>query len=192
MKKALALIALTTLSACSLGIGGKPPAFLLTLTPNATISADEGRLIKAGEAILIGTPIVPQAIATTRVPVADGRNAIAYVKDAAWVEPPAKLFQRLLAETVRVRTGRPVLDARQNPDQPGAILSSQLLHFGVDAPRSEAVVVFEAMISRGKDTRVRRFEARTPVAVVDAAASGAALNRAANMVADQVADWIGR
>ena len=38
----------------------------------------------------------------------------------------------------------------------------------------------------------RRFEARVPVAAIDAASAGVALNRAANQVAMQVADWIGR
>lgn len=194
MRHIFSLLALGMLSACSLSVGGKAPPFLLTLTPTTEIAADTGRSVKAGEAITIAVPLVPQAIATNRIPVADGQNAIAYVKDANWVEPPARLFQRLLSETVRARTGRVIIDPRQSAVEPGAQLSGTILHFGIDARKSEAVVIFDAALARDKGKRLdtRRFEARAPVAIVDAKTSGAALNRAANDVAGQVADWIGR
>ncbi len=194
MRHLFSLLALGTLSACSLSVGGKAPPFLLTLTPTTSVAADAGRGVKAGEAVTVAVPLVPQAIATNRIPVADGQNAIAFVKDANWVEPPARLFQRLMAETIRSRTGRVVLDARYSAIEPGAQLSGTILHFGIDARKSEAVVIFDAALARDKGKRLdtRRFEARAPVAIVDARTSGAALNRAANNVAGQVADWIGR
>jgi cholesterol transport system auxiliary component len=194
MRHIFSLAALSLLGACSLGIGGKAPPFLLTLAPTTAVEADAGRSVKPGEAITIAVPMVPQAIATNRIPVADGQTAIAYVKNANWVEPPARLFQRLLSETVRGRTGRVVLDPRQFSSDPGAQLSGTLLHFGIDARKSEAVVIYDAALNREKGKRLdtRRFEARAPVAIVDAANSGAALNRAANDVAAQVANWIGR
>jgi cholesterol transport system auxiliary component len=192
MMRAFTLIGMLLLSGCSLGLGGKAPPFLMTLNPTATAPADAGRSVQAGDAIIIGVPSTPQAIATTRVPVSDGQTAIAYVKDAAWVEPPARLFQRLVAETVRVRTGRVVLDIRQIQGGAGAQLSGQLLHFGVDAKSSQAIVIYDAALARGKKLDTRRFEARSSVGIINAANSGVALNRAANDVAGQVADWIGR
>jgi cholesterol transport system auxiliary component len=194
MRHILPLVAFATLGGCSLGLSGKAPPFLLTLTPTTAVAADAGRAIKASDSVTIATPIVPQAIASTRVPVADGQNAIAYVKNAVWVEPPARLFQRLLSETIRVRTGRPVFDPRQVAGDAGTQLSGHLLHFGVDARTSEAVVIYDAAVirDRGKKLETRRFEARSQVTVIDATSSGTALNRAANDVAAQVADWIGR
>jgi cholesterol transport system auxiliary component len=192
MMRAILMASVVLLGGCSLGLGGKAPPFLLTLSPDAVAEADQGRQVKPGEAIVVAAPIVPQAIATNRVPVADGRTAIAYVKDAAWVEPPARLFQRLVAETLRAKTGRVVLDPRQLPASPGVLLSGQLLHFGIDARRNEAVVIYDAALAHGRSQTIatRRFEARAPVSVIDATNSGAALGKAANTVAAQVADWV--
>ncbi len=188
-----AALASLCLAGCSLNVGGKAPPFLLTLTPNATLPANGGQSTTSAQLVTIAVPIVPQAIATNRIPVADGQTAIAYVKNASWVEPPARLFQRLLAETVRVKTGRVVLEPRQMQGDAAAQLTGQLLHFGIDANRSEAIVIYDAALTRdkGKTIETRRFVARAPVGVINAASSGAALNRAANDVANDVAVWIG-
>jgi cholesterol transport system auxiliary component len=47
---------------------------------------------------------------------------------------------------------------------------------------------------RGSDAvfEKRRFEARVPVAKIDAEQAGPALSQAANQVAAQVADWVGK
>jgi cholesterol transport system auxiliary component len=64
----------------------------------------------------------------------------------------------------------------------------------LDAATQQAVVTFDAALSRSGQptTEKRRFEARVPVAAIDAASVGPALNQAANQVAGEVADWIGR
>ena len=180
------------LSGCSLGLTQAAPPFLLTLTPDERPQANEGVLVQGGDTLTIATPLAPQAIATTRLPVAQGQTALAYVKDAVWVEPPARLFQRLLAETVRLRTGRTVLDPRQFSMEPGAILSGQLLRFDIEEQGGEAVVIYDATISgeRDRPVRTRRFEARVPVGAINARNSGRALNKAANQIAIDVADWL--
>ena len=64
--------------------------------------------------------------------------------------------------------------------------------FGLDADASEAVVIYDAILARGADAvESRRFEARVPVAAIDAASAPDALNRAANQVAVDVAAWVG-
>jgi cholesterol transport system auxiliary component len=102
------------------------------------------------------------------------------------------LFQRLLAETVRQRTGRIVLDPRQFSMEPGATLSGQLLRFDIDERGAEAVVIYDATISGEQDrpVRTRRFEARVPAGSIDAKSAGRALNKAANQIAIDVADWL--
>ena len=192
IKPAIALIFAVPLSAC-ISLGGKAPPSLLTLTPASSIAADQTRTARAGETIVIMVPTVPQAIATTRVAVSSGATAIAYIKDAVWVEAPARLFQRVLSETVAVKNGKLVLDARQSFSNPGMQLGGTLLRFGIDADSREAVVIFDALLARGKDIPLqsRRFESRVPVSAIEPLPAGKALNQAANKVSEDVAAWIG-
>ncbi len=195
MRASIALAALL-LSGCNVSLIGKaspPPAFLMSLTPNAenTPKANSGRTIAPGDVLTVQTPFAATVIAQDRIPVTRDGVAFAYVKGAFWVEAPARLFQRLLAETIKARTGRTVLDPREFSAAPGSKLSGQLVHFEIDEVRSEAVVVFEASLSGDKITnvRTRRFEERVPVAVIDAKSAGDALNLAANKIAGDVAVW---
>ena len=181
------------LSGC-ISFGAKPPKALLTLEPAASIPVGESQRSNVAATITISVPSVPQELASSRIPVRSGSTAIAYVKDAQWVERPSQLLARLLADTVTSRTGRLVLSSRQSMLDPGAYLMGDLRAFGVDADTSEAVVTYDAALVRGPETVVekRRFEARVPVTEIEAAPVGAALNQAANQVAAEVADWVGR
>ena len=171
--------------------GPKPAKVLLTLTPTTTIVAGASRTAAPGEVITILTPVTPAAIATTRVPVYDGRSELAYVTGAAWNEAPARLFQRLLAETVATKTGKIVLDFRQATMDPGTRLSGQLQKFGVDPGAMQAVVVYDGILSRaGGNIETRRFEARVPLTAIEGRAVGTALNQAANDTAAQIAEWM--
>lgn len=191
-RTALLFGAAALLGGCSLGLSTKAPPFLLTLTPSTVPAANDGVLVQAGDALSVSVPLAPQAIATTRLPVAQGQTAIAFVKDAVWVEPPPRLFQRLLSETIRAKNGRTVLDPRQFNAGPTATLSGHLLRFDIEESGARAVVVYDATISGEKDrpVRSRRFEARVPAGTIEARSAGDALNRAANDVAAQVADWL--
>lgn len=172
--------------------GANPPDTLLTLTPASSLPAATSRTAPAGEAVTVMIPNVSQELRTNRVPVRSGATSVAYLKDAQWVEMPSGLFAALLSETIAVRTGRVVLDPRQFVLDPGIRLTGQLRSFGIDADAMEAVAVYDAALARGPDTvETRRFEARVPIARVDAASAGPALNQAANQLAVTVADWIG-
>ena len=190
-----ALLAAVPLSG-RISFAAKPPASLLTLQPAAVLPAGAVQQSGTVKAVSIGAVNAPQELATTRVPVhsGPGGTTIAYVKDAQWVEGPASLFGRLLADTIAARTGRIVLSRRQSLTAPSASLGGDLRTFGIDAQTNEAVVTFDAALGReGTQTfERRRFEARVPVSAIDTAAIGPALNQAANQVADQVADWVGK
>lgn len=192
MKQGLILAGAVALSGC-VSFGAKPPPSLLNLTSTATVPANDARMVRSGEAITIAVPYVPQALATTRLAVLTGDTAVAYLKDAVFVEPPAKLFQRLLSETVAAKTGSVVLDPRQFALAPGKQLSGGLKAFGIDADASEAVVIYDAAYSpdKGASVKTRRFESRVPVSVIESGPAGAALNEAANKVASDVATWLG-
>jgi cholesterol transport system auxiliary component len=192
MKRYFVIAAALPLSAC-ISFGAKPPPSLLTLTSASAMSANAGRSVNANDAIAVGIPIVPQAIATTRVPVSVNATAIAYVENAAWVEAPARLFQRLLSETIAAKTGKTVLDPKQTALVPAMQLSGQLLRFGVDEASSEAVIIYDAVLTRdaGKTVMTRRFEARSKAATITAKPVGEALNLAANSIASEIATWVG-
>ena len=185
-------LAALALSGC-ISFGAKPPPVLLTLSSSAVMAPGTTRSARAGEAITILPPRVPQSLATNRVPVQSGGTSIAYVKDAQWVDTPNRLFRALLAETVSAKTGRMVLDNRQFSFDPGMTITGTLVNFGVDASTGEAVVTYDAARATEGGARVeeRRFEARVAVSPIESAPVGAALNTAANQVADQVAVWIG-
>ena len=185
----LAAAAALALSGC-ISFGSEPPERLLSLTPAETIAPGAGQSIAPGQAITVLWPSVPADLATNRVPVQATPTSLAYVKNAQWTEPPNRLFARLLGEVIEARTGRPVLSGRQFAVDPGERVTGQLLKFGVDAASQSAVVTFDAVAARGTDVRTRRFEARVPVAEIEAQAVGAALNQAANQVAAEVADWL--
>lgn len=185
-------LGLTLALAGCISFGADPPASLLTLTAAQEVAAQTSRSASASETITVVPPALPQELQTNRVPVRSGETQVAYLKDAQWVELPGALFGRLVAETISARTGRVVLDPSQFTFDPGVRLTGQLQEFGIDATRSDAGVVYDAVLARGPDrVETRRFEARVPVAAVDVASAGAALNQAANQVAAEVAAWVG-
>lgn len=182
------------LSACALlGGGGKVPPTLLTLPPQAGEQGQMARSASAGQAVTISIPVIAKELRTVRVPAQVSHNEVAYIKDLQWVDTPDRLFQDLLAETVRRTTGRVVLDPKQAVLDPGIVVSGQLHRFGFDAAEQSVIVRFDGALAAAGGTRVetRRFEAKVP-ASGDAASVGPALVQAANQVALEAAGWIGR
>ncbi len=184
------------LAGCSLGGrlggGGKPPANLQTLTPEAADPGPITRTANAGQAVTVAVPIVAKELHTVRVPVQVSATDIQYVTGLQWVDTPDHLFQRLLAETIRRTTNRVVLDSALTTLDPGLLLSGQLQKFGYDAQTGQAIVEYDGALSTAGGSRVdtRRFVATVP-ADGTAATTGPALNRAANQVAADVAKWVG-
>ncbi len=193
MTRALLLLAAGLALGGCVRFGAKVPESLLTLTPTSQVAADTQRTAGVGDAISVAVPSVPQSLANNRVAVADGATALAYVKDALWAEPPNQLFQRLLSETISAKTGKVVIDPRAFTLDPGTVLTGSLKSFGLDAQTAQAVVIYDAAMSRdaGRQVVTKRFEARVPYTAVEPLAAGVALNQAANQVADQVAAWVG-
>ena len=152
--KTLASVALAgALAGCSLGGllggGGKPPTTLQTLTPEAADPGPMTRTVNAGQAVTIGAPIIPKELRTVRVPVQLSPTDIQYVTNLQWVDTPDKLFQSLLAETVRRTTNRVVRDAHQTALDPGLVVSGALERFGYDAASGQAVVVYDGDVVVG-------------------------------------------
>lgn len=192
--RTLAILAAALPLAACLSFGGKVPATLLTLTPTTMVAADTAKSAADGQAVVVIPPSAPATLATLRIPVQSSATEVAYLKDAQWTDTPSRMFRGLLAETIAARTGRVVLDIRQFSVAPGIKVTGGLKAFGLDHVSGNAVVIYDAILTRaGKEAlQTRRFEARVPVAAEEAGPVGAALNQAANQVAVQVADWIGQ
>ena len=188
-KSIVALLAASVLAGC-VSLGAKPPRQLLTLSAVSTVPAGTTHTAVAGQAITVLIPTAAVAVLAPRIPVYQAGGAVAYVKDAAWVDTPVRLFQRLLSETVAARTGRVVLDQRQFTADPGLRLQGTLQMFGVDETLGEAIVIYDAIVARPAGLESRRFEARVKLAAIDATTVGPALNAASNKVAADVADWL--
>lgn len=190
-KVALAGAACLAMSGC-VSIGGKTPDELFRLTPDE--SAPAGALASGAlsDAIVVLDPEADRSLDVLRVPVRIDTSSLAYLKNAAWIEKPTRQFRALLAETIRARTGKMVVEGGDFEVTGKTFLGGRLLEMGYDAQRSAVIVRFDAMRSGAPGTEIvtRRFEAVVDGVGPKAKSVGPALNRAANDVARQVADWI--
>ena len=188
---ALAGLAALALSGC-LSLGKDPPDSLLNLTPTRQAAAGTGSTGTAENALAILELQAPQKLNVTRVPVTTSDSSLAYLKDAEWVEKPARLFGRLLADTVRAKGNRLLVGGTDLEFTAASKLSGTLSAMEYDAATGSAIVRLDAVLI-GNDSNVttRRFEATVPGVAPEAQAVGIALNQAANQVANDVAEWVG-
>src|SRR5690606_2913275 len=189
LKRALlSAILMLSLAGC-VSFGAEPPDQLLTLTPERTAPVGFATAGPASAALAVLEPTVGQRLNVTRVPVQTSDSSLAYLKDAVWVEKPARLFQGLVAETIRARGNRLVVGEGALGQSAVTTLSGRLLEMGDDGASGSVVVGYDAVLQLPDgEVRTRRFESRVPAAA-EAGAVAPALNRAANDVAGQVADW---
>jgi cholesterol transport system auxiliary component len=186
------LLAALALPGC-VSLTGKVPSSLIRMTPSAMAPAGSPAPVTTGQALTVLIPTAPAEIATMRVPVHSGASTLSYVKDAQYADFPARLFRDLLSETIRVRTGRTVLDVRDYHIAPGPKLSGRLVQFGLDSGTMTVVMVYDAILQQdATHSSTQRFEARVPVSAATAGGVAPGLDQAANQVAAQVADWVGR
>jgi cholesterol transport system auxiliary component len=186
------LLLLSLLGGCvNLGLGtAKVPPTLLTLTPQAVPASGATISGKPDSALSVMEPETPAKLAVLRVPVAVDESRVAYLRQAQWVERPSRLFQHLLAETLRAKDGHLISEGDSLTH--GPILSGRLIDMGYDAQDHAVVVRFDAVRQMPDGTiATRRFDASVPHVDASAEEVGPALNRAANQVAQQVADWVG-
>ncbi len=191
--KAVGLLAcLGLVSACVSFGGAKPPPFLLSLTPDTQVDAGAVRTGPQAGALVVRLPSTPQKLNNLRVPVQTSTTGIAYLKEATWVDKPARLFHGLLTETIAAKNNRLVLTPTQAGGKAETFLSGELVNFGLDGPSLTVTVTYDAVkMLEGQPVEKRRFEASEPVYAAEAGPVGEALNSAANKVVLEVADWIG-
>lgn len=192
IKPLIAAFGAVLLSGCiSIGGGGDPPEQLYTLTSSATASVGAISQGSVASALAIIEPTVPHHLDALRVPVQISDTSLAYLQDATWVEKPARLFQRMLSETIRADGDRLVVTGGELEYAAQTQLGGELVAMGYDVAAGGVVVRYDAVLRLPDGTiRTRRFESTANGIPADALAVGPALNRAANNVAAQVADWV--
>ena len=183
--------AVLALSGC-ISLGAKTPAQLLDLTATSTAPAGHAVSGTSETALAVLDIQAPQEVDVTRVPVQINGSSVAYLKDAQWVEKPARLFGRLPSDTIRAKGNRLVLSGTDLGDTASTKLSGTLSAMGYDPAQGAVVVRFDAVL-QGADRQIRtkRFESVVPGVAAQAVPVGAALNQAANDIAAQVAQWVG-
>lgn len=192
LTRTAATVGAVALLAGCVSFGPRAPDKLLTLTASNAAPAGSSSTGAEGNAIAITDFEASAGIDVLRVPVRINGSELAYLKDAVWVERPQRLFRRLVAETVRARTDRIVIDG----DDPGVAATVRVTgvvrEFGYDAPTSSVVVRFDAtrMEPGGAAVTTRRFEAVVPGVAAESGPVGQALNQAANQVAGEIAAWL--
>lgn len=191
LNKVLLPVALALTLAGCISLTPDPPDSLLTLTPVRTAPAGAGAAGNAATALAVIEPSTDQRLNVVRVPVQTSDSTLAYLQDAVWVEKPTRLFQQLLAETIRAGGTRLVVGEGDFGYSAATKLSGRLLDMGFDAASGSVVVRFDAVLQTpdGK-VQTKRFENRVSGVAPEAAAVGPALNQAANAVAGEVADWV--
>ena len=184
-------LACLALSGC-VKLGSKPPPQLLTISADATLPPGQSVSSAGIPTVMVITPEVPRKIDTMRVPVQINATAVAYVKDAQWSDTPRRMFARLLIDTIAAGGDAFVTSGDLYGMPAGARLSGELVDFGVDGTRREAVVTFDAVLAKpdGDQAVRRRFTARVPMEDIEADKVAAPINRAANQVAAEVAAWV--
>ncbi|WP_423142039.1 ABC-type transport auxiliary lipoprotein family protein [Parablastomonas sp. CN1-191] len=191
LKMALPAAAALTLAGC-LSLGGKPPPTLFSFTPAQAEPAGQTTSGTSQGAIVVLEPESDQRLSVNRVLVTVDESNVAYLKKAQWVARPARLFQNLVAETIRARSSRLVFTDAEASTSGAMRLAGRLLDAGYDAQSQSVIVRYDAIReSAGNQVSTRRFEAREPVAKPDPKLIGPALNRVANQVASDVAGWVG-
>ena len=191
MRNFAALAALALLGGC-ISLGGKAPKLLIGLTSDKAPVAGALAGGKIGDALVVLDPQADRRLDVLRIAVQVDASQIAYLKDASWVERPARLMRHLLAETIRAKGLHLVLEASDDVTGSKQTLAGRLIDMGYDARSQSVVVRYDAMRSNSQGLiEARRFEAVVPGVSATSEAVAPALNRAANDVAGQVADWVG-
>ena len=118
-------------------------------TPAATATTGSSTSGNFNDAIAVLDPGTPRELDVQRIPVQVNDTQIAYLKDAMWVERPARLFRSLLAETLRLpdwaRYLSPLYAAGRVP---------------IDDPHHSALVLLTGLTIAMVAAAVLRFRAR--------------------------------
>jgi cholesterol transport system auxiliary component len=158
------------------------------------LSAPTSRIRGAsGIQLLVAEPAAVQALAGQQIIVRDASGSITFLGGGQWADSLPRLVQTRLINTFENASQiRGV--ARPNS---GAVADVQLVpeirSFEIATPGNEAVVQVSVKILSDQTGRIlfgRIFNARVPVAAVDAAAAARGLDEALSAVMPDIVRWV--
>lgn len=193
VSKLFASLALVSFLGGCISIGDKAevPPQLITFTAREAPASGSASTGAVTNAIVVFEPEVEDRLDVNRVPVRIGETGVAYLKGATYVDRPARLFQHLLAETLRSRSGRLVIEGEDPGLQGRTRLYGRLIEAGYDADAASVTVTYEAvMVAPDGAVQQRRFSSTGTGVPAKAAFVAPALNDAANAVASEAAAWV--
>jgi cholesterol transport system auxiliary component len=158
----------------------------------ASAAAQPG--VAGARTLVVEPPLAAAALRTLRIPVVTSDTSLAWLKDAQWLEAPARQFQGLLLAALGAQPGIAAVDARLHDGAGARRLGGSLDALGVDARtpgRQLATVRFTAVLSGARGTLLgtAAFEASRPVDASDPDSVVRGLSAAAREAAEAAARW---
>ncbi|MGX7704073.1 ABC-type transport auxiliary lipoprotein family protein [Methylobacterium sp. Gmos1] len=178
---ALALL----LGAC--GSGAVPTTFDLTALPGAARSG------AARRSIVVAEPVGLQPFEADRIIVREPGGAVSYLGGGQWADRLPRLVQTRVIQSLENANRLKSVSRPGDKVAADTILITELRAFDIDAGTREAVVDLSAKLiqeSSGTVVAAKVFQARVPVAGVNAPVAANGLDRALSLVLADLVRWI--
>lgn len=147
-----------------------------------------------GGQVVVPEPVTVQTLEADRIVVKDAAGAVSFLSGGQWADRLPRLIQARLIQTFENASR---IRAIARPGERVAAdyqLNTELRTFHVLAATSEAEVEISAKVvndREGKIVNARVFQARVPVASIDAATAARALDDALSKVLLDIVRWVG-
>ena len=182
----------TPLLALALALGGcggaVPTTFDLTALPGAARSGPARR------ALVVAEPVGLQPFEADRIIVREPGGSLSFLGGGQWADRLPRLIQARLLQSLE-NTGR-LRSVSRPGDKVAAdtLLVTEIRAFDIAAGSREAVVDISAKLvsdATGAVVAARVFQARVPVAEVNAGSAANGLDRALSTVLAEIVRWVG-
>ena len=173
------------LGAC--GSGAVPTTFDLTALPGAARSGAARRSIVGAE------PVGLQPFEADRIIVREPGGAVSYLGGGQWADRLPRLVQTRLIQSLENANRLKSVSRPGDKVAADTVLITELRSFDINAGTREAVVDLSAKLiqeSSGTVVAAKIFQARVPVAAVNAAVAANGLDRALSLVLADLVRWI--
>ncbi|AWB24158.1 ABC transporter [Methylobacterium currus] len=173
------------LGAC--GSGAVPTTFDLTALPGAARSG------AARRSIVVAEPVGLQPFEADRIIVREPGGAVSYLGGGQWADRLPRLVQTRLIQSLENANRLKSVSRPGDKVAADTVLITELRSFDIHAGTREAVVDLSAKLiqeSTGTVVAAKVFQARVPVAEVNAGVAANGLDRALSLVLADLVRWI--
>ncbi|UHC15997.1 ABC-type transport auxiliary lipoprotein family protein [Methylobacterium currus] len=173
------------LGAC--GSGAVPTTFDLTALPGAARSG------AARRSIVVAEPVGLQPFEADRIIVREPGGAVSYLGGGQWADRLPRLVQTRLIQSLENANRLKSVSRPGDKVAADTVLITELRSFDIHAGTREAVVDLSAKLiqeSTGTVVAAKVFQARVPVAEVNAPVAANGLDRALSLVLADLVRWI--